>query len=80
MSIIGKVVTYEFPINNKESKKGEGIVVDRFRNSATIDDKGNMAIFDNYLVRESDGTAMSIHPSLVTSINDKPEVAVKKLS
>ena len=69
MSIIGKKVTYEYPVSNDKKEQGSGVVVDKFVNSF-MNEQGQVMTYDNYMLRKEGGDAVTIHPTLIIKIED----------
>lgn len=67
MSIIGRKIKFEYPIDNSKTQTGEGIVVDKFSNSF-VNQSGQVMIYDTYLVKGAEGKLDSVHPTLLTEI------------
>lgn len=69
-SIIGRKVTFEFPVSAKETKKGTGTIVDKVRVSQPLQEGGIMT-YDNYLVEQEDGETSLIYPAYIKFPNEK---------
>lgn len=67
MSIIGKKVSYEYPVSNEETKKGSGVILDKVR-SSMMAESGVPLAYDTYLIKAEDGKVDCIHPTLITEI------------
>lgn len=70
MSLIGKKVKYEYPVNNDKTQKGGGLVVDKVR-SSMIAESGVPLQYDTYMIKGDDGKVQSVHPTLITEIVDE---------
>jgi len=67
MSIIGKKVGYEFPVDNDTTQTGSGVVLDKFRNSF-VNDTGQVMSYDTYMIQGEDNKIQSVHPTLITEM------------
>lgn len=69
----GKKVFFRYPDGLNENKElifseSSGIIVDKVLYSS-LNDKGDVMSFDNYLIRKEDGMAILLHPSYIIKID-----------
>ncbi len=70
MSLIGKRIAYEAPLENDKVEKGEGIIIDKFTLPVVSPKTGQVLLYDNYLLEKDDKSVTAINPTLIVKMLD----------
>lgn len=80
MSLIGKRVEVKYPVSNEKTETLQGVVLDKFQNSFTSENKKGedlVVTYDNYLVEKDNNEVTAVHPTLIKKIIHSKEMKLE---